>query len=112
MVLALLFTSDFVTRHWDIALSVGAGLLGASVFSLVIAMWPNSIQQPPSPLSLIRLTHLSAEDMHQLIATATASAILDNQRLLRRKRTSLAAATIVVITGVGVIAGRLIYALT
>ncbi len=111
VLLGLLFTSDYVTKHWSTALSVGVALLVASALSLVVALWPSRTRLMPSPILAVRVTHISAEEMNQSIAEATASSILKNQQILRRKRWSLAVGTFGVIAAVALIAGDLSCAL-
>lgn len=111
VLLGLVFSSDFVTKHWSTLLSIGAAVLICAIVVLAVAMWPNRIRLPPSPLALLRLTHLAEDDLHQLIATATAAAIVQNQAILRRKRLSVAIATLAVIAAVATITGDLIGAL-
>jgi len=112
VLLGLLFTSDFVTKHWNTVLSIGVGLLGLSALSLVAAIWPTPTQLLPNPLLLLRMTHMPADEVRQDIVSASSASIFENQRLLRRKRLSVATAAFGVIVAVGMIAGRLIYALS
>jgi hypothetical protein len=111
VLLGLLFTSDYVTKHWSTALSVGAGVLAAAALSLVVALWPSRTHLMPNPVLAVRITHISEEEMNQSIAEATAQSILKNQTILRRKRWSLAIATFGVVAAVVLIAGDLICAL-
>lgn len=111
VILGLLFTSDYVTHHWAIFLSIGTGILGASVFPLAVALWPSAANLAPSPASLVRLTHMPTYFVQQHIAREAAGSIEHNQQLVRRKRLTLGLATSMIAVAVAIVAATLVYAL-
>ncbi len=109
IVLALLFTSDAAADSWNALLSIGAGLLAASVAPLAIALLPRRSRFNPNLTALRRLRGEGAEGLEVGTAQSIERAIRRNSSIAQAKARAILVGIIMIVCGVAMVAGALIY---
>jgi hypothetical protein len=111
VLLGLIFTSSVATSRWSILLSIGAGLIGASILCLLLVLLPRNARFNPNIIALAPA--YSAEPVEETYRVTTASieqALLFNANLSRWKGWTLRAGIIIAVSGLVLITIGMIYA--
>lgn len=110
VVLGLLFTSDLATDRWNSVLTFAAVCLAGSLVPLVAALWPRKYRFNPEIGALKRLAlHKDPEFTAAVTVESVERAILHNQAILRRKAWATRLGTALLVAGVLIASGRLVY---
>jgi hypothetical protein len=111
VLLGLIFTSSIATSRWSSLLSVGAGLVGASILCLLLVLVPRSARFNPNIVALAP-TYMKepVEETYRVTVASIEQALLFNANLGRWKAWTLRLGLVVAVTGLVLITIGLIYA--
>lgn len=110
IVIGLLFTSDLATDRWNEVLTVAEIFLVVSLLPFVAALWPRKYRFNPELGGLKRLAmHRDPGFTAAVTVESVERAILHNQGILRWKAWAVRLGAALLVTGVVIAAGRLVY---
>jgi uncharacterized protein YbjQ (UPF0145 family) len=108
IVVGLIFSSDFVQSHWTTLLTVGTGLLVASILPLVYVLW-RKFSFDPNIGALDDLFSGSTTDATlRWVLTALRDAVDKNARELQRKTAAVRISASTIVLALGLVVGSLI----
>jgi hypothetical protein len=111
VLLGLIFTSSIATTRWSILLSIGAGLIGASILCLLLVLVPRSARFNPNILALAPAYMTEqVEETYRVTTASIEQALLFNANLSRWKGRWLRLGIFVAVSGLALITIGLIHA--
>jgi hypothetical protein len=111
VVLGLLFTSSLATDRWSIALSVGASLVAVAVIPLAVAVIPRRYRFNPNIFGLYPAwLEDDPEETYKTVTESILRGLSHNNDRIRLKARALRVGVILVVLGVLVVGGALVYA--
>jgi hypothetical protein len=111
VLLGLIFTSTIATNRWSMLLSIGAGLIGASILCLLLVLVPRSARFNPNIVALAPayLTE-PVEETYRVTTASIEQALLFNANLSRYKGRTLRVGIVIAVSGLALITIGMIYA--
>lgn len=111
VLLGLIFTSSIATSAWSLILSIGAGLVGVSIFCLLLVLLPRSARFNPNIVALAP-AYISepVEETYRVTTASIEQALLFNANLSKWKGFLLRLGIFIAVLGLALITIGLIYA--